>query len=352
MGLMLKFKALIVLDARHGVQIEPSFLMLIANIQSLRGGAAFAVFLFHLIPVFHYLGIQSVLLDAVLSWGYLGVDVFFVISGWVMARSVSMSQPAFSAAKRFATKRLLRIYLGYWPMLLLMVGYFVLFEPHRLADFGLWENAFILTERQPDLMIPPAWSLAYELYFYGLMTCVVFVTPKWRLFCVGLMMASVLLANAFDFDAFFLSPFLLEFGMGYLLFVWGHRMGFKLTAVVFVLSVVALGLWGFQVTGLPRSITAGAFAVALMQLLILAEQSGHKTFKWLQKIGDASYSLYLFHMIAVNVFMASGLAAWGKAYAIPVAVCLVTLTILLSIQIYRWIEKPLYQWSVKKAVIE
>lgn len=269
-----------------------------------------------------------------------------------MARSVSMSQPVFSAAKRFATKRLLRIYLGYWPMLLLMVGYFGFYEPHRLADFGVWKNTFILTEHQPDLMIPPAWSLAYELYFYGLMTCLVFVFPKWRLFCVGLMMASVLLAAALGFDVFFLSPFLLEFGMGYLLFVWGHRMGFKLTAVVFVLSVIALGLWGFQVTGLPRSFTAGPFAVALMQLLILAEQSRRLAPQWLQKLGDASYSLYLFHMIAVNVFMASGLAAWGKAHAIPVAVCLVTFTILLSMLIYRWIEKPLYRWSVKKAVIE
>ncbi|NQZ78739.1 MAG: acyltransferase family protein [Ekhidna sp.] len=94
---------------------------MILNIQLLRALAALAVVLYHIAP--YYLppaGDGGWLLVFFRQFGYAGVDVFFVISGYVIW--LTSRKDNAPGAGHFLFKRLARIYLGYWPYLLITAG--------------------------------------------------------------------------------------------------------------------------------------------------------------------------------------------------------------------------------------
>ena len=80
------------------------------NIQALRGIAAFLVVIFHLLPHFRAMGLSNIVFESIAQYGYAGVDVFFVISGFVMAKTTHNLPQNFSSSKQFISKRFLRIY--------------------------------------------------------------------------------------------------------------------------------------------------------------------------------------------------------------------------------------------------
>jgi peptidoglycan/LPS O-acetylase OafA/YrhL len=98
----------------------------IQNIQALRGIAVLAVVLFHFLYIEEKYGGSETLLPDVLQFGMIGVDLFFVISGFVM---VTVTRGKFQIPKqafRFIYHRLIRIYPIYWVYsLLLLIVYFI-----------------------------------------------------------------------------------------------------------------------------------------------------------------------------------------------------------------------------------
>ncbi|MEG2469338.1 MAG: acyltransferase family protein, partial [Comamonas sp.] len=91
---------------------------MIKNIQILRFIAAIWVVLFHGTFVGMFFDIAP-WINFFINWGYAGVDIFFVISGVIMAHSTKNTPHTPRTAGTFFLIRLSRIYTGWWPVMLL-----------------------------------------------------------------------------------------------------------------------------------------------------------------------------------------------------------------------------------------
>ena len=87
-------------------------------IQALRGFAALIVLFFHMRPHWELTPVLAIF-SGVTQWGFSGVDIFFALSGFVVYRSARNAVPE-QGIWLFVKRRLLRIYLGYWPVLVLI----------------------------------------------------------------------------------------------------------------------------------------------------------------------------------------------------------------------------------------
>lgn len=90
----------------------------VGNIQTLRFLAAMWVF-FHHMQTTGFGFKNSELLSLFIGMGFVGVDLFFVISGFIMSITTRNTEPGFSAASQFLLRRFSRIYAGWWPFFFL-----------------------------------------------------------------------------------------------------------------------------------------------------------------------------------------------------------------------------------------
>lgn len=141
-------------------------------LDAMRGLAAFAVVWYHYTTIFPT--IYPDLYDNVLSFpkGYLGVQVFFMLSGFV----IFMTLEKVKSAKEFLIKRFIRLYPTYW-LCILITAFFSIFQLSDKLKVTLWDVIGNFTMVQ-DLIRPVVsfrhvdgayWSLMPELMFYLLM---------------------------------------------------------------------------------------------------------------------------------------------------------------------------------------
>ena len=120
------------------------------------------------------MGLSNAVFEFIARNGSIGVDIFFVISGYVMAKTTYGSAQNLDVSFRFISKRFARIYLGYWPIFMLALIIYTLHRPKFLVDKELFQSFLLINSNTLELLIAPAWSLTYELYFYlivGLILC-------------------------------------------------------------------------------------------------------------------------------------------------------------------------------------
>lgn len=121
---------------------------MIQNIQGLRFYAALAVLLFHVSSIYqHHNGeIFAAWASAFNPIGRIGVDVFFVISGFVIWTSTS-SRHAPKDAAPFALRRIARVFLTYWPALAFAGLVDVFVRGRYLLDYDLLRSITLLPLR-------------------------------------------------------------------------------------------------------------------------------------------------------------------------------------------------------------
>jgi len=340
------------------------------GLQALRGFAAAYVLLFHLVPV-SGLGEMYPWLKALARWGFAGVDLFFVLSGFVMWHTTCDKQGRV-AARRFLLKRFARIYLGYWPWLAMACVMFLLLAPAALAGKNLVGSLLLLELDDRRLVISVAWSLAYEAYFYALFAGLMLAGPGGRLAIIGF--GSIAL-TAFNFwllaccretlggDAaegfFFLSPFVVEFFAGSLAAVAYRARFWGLPAPVIAMTgatLAAVGVWlGVSDGALPSHQVQrlDSFGLAAVGLIFgaVALEGQLRWPRWSVALGDQSYSLYLGHPVLLSAMTLLGLFGWAAgegARALMVAGAVILCALLASWLSYRGIERPLYRWVCRR----
>ena len=280
------------------------------DIQILRGIAVILVVLFHLdIPFF--------------SAGFLGVDAFFVISGFLMALLYRQGHMGDFYRRRAA--RLLPAYFATIFFTLAVSAYVTLPSEHmQVAEQGLYASIlasnvgfwmqnsyFSKAEFNPLLHL---WSLGVEIQFYLFMPLVVWLHRKMRLLLVlgalGSLAAALILVTISPKTAFFLMPFriwqfLLGVGIAWYLTHAGiPRFALPWLGMFALIAIVALAIF-YPVSGQIQNIVLGHPSLAA--LLISLVTAGVLAFgipgwaefsvpgRVLGKFGDWSYSIYLAH---------------------------------------------------------
>ncbi len=353
----------------------------IVNIQWLRAVAAMMVVLYHANNV--YLSLGGVAGHDLYSFfgrfGYAGVDVFFVISGyiiWVSTRKVSGGATLLG----YLYNRAARIYLGYWPYfaLFLLLAYLGSIALPPEAD--VLGSLFLSQSYWHKLLIDVSWTLQFELYFYAVFAVLLLLPRRhlihavWLIALVLLLLQChyILIKDAYNPDHFYQqnmlfwfygAPFCLEFLAGAVIAWFFERRRIKtLWPVVLgavVAFVAALSFESQLATGSlaqgyyapQRVLLFGNFAALSLSALIELERRGWVLFKRSSLLlGGASYSLYLAHAVWLYFFMRSSALATLQSWSLPpfIATTLLVLAMVLySIIHYLWIEQTLMAWAAR-----
>jgi peptidoglycan/LPS O-acetylase OafA/YrhL len=315
----------------------------IQNIQALRAVAATLVIFQHILIV---------------SIGSFGVDIFFVISGFVIAY-VSVSE----TPGTFVLKRLFRIVPLYW------LGTLAVFAVAAVAPSLVNSTTTDIVELFKSLLFIPyvkdnglthpvlflGWTLNYEMLFYVIFAIALTFGSRAAPFIATIILLSLILIGLlFPIDAepfrFWTRPLSLEFLFGVWIFVAWHK-GIRLPVTpVFALSIAAalVVLMGWEETRKSfdwiEPISFGIPAAAVV-VLALACEGKIKVPAVLLAIGDASYSLYLFHPYLVIPVQKIISHFTPDPIAIVLAVpFMVAASIGLALVSYRIIERPSNLW--------
>lgn len=257
------------------------------SIQILRAVAVVPVVLFHFAGLTH---------------GRAGVDLFFVISGFVMAGLVKGS-PA-----KFALDRFTRIYPPF--LVALALALVLLPAPFDPVRFG---KSLILWPFYKEIYLYPAWSLSYEAMFYAACAASMFVGGRYVLAAYAL---------AFVLGIPFVgSAFVLEFLAG---FAIARKQWWALP----ILLIAA--------TAETRVLHYGTLAAALLWIALRYESwFKHRYWQPIALLGDASYAVYLIHVPVGTFLFFNGVNTILIVYA-----CLV-----FGVGFHLMIERPLLKAS-------
>ncbi len=285
-------------------------------IEALRGLAAMAVATVHSLGAAAALGAGLPRLLA-LPW-LAGVDVFFVISGFVMVHAARGTFAEPGAARRFVAHRIARVVPLYWVVTTAFVA-LALIRPASFTDpIGGWPSvvasyAFIPWPREDGGILPVfrlGWTLEYEALFYAIFAAWLAARRTVALFGVlvslGVLVAlGAAWANAPPTLRFWTDPIVLEFGLGVGLAI-AHGSGLRLPLVAAPVLVAAATAWLARATVIPdawsRPLVYGGPAALLVSLTLVGDLPRLAGWlRWLARwAGAVSYSLYLSHLFAVR----------------------------------------------------
>lgn len=318
----------------------------VRSIQYLRGFAAFGVLLFHAADRAGYL----------FGVGAAGVDVFFVISGFIMWVVTCRKTPS---PTDFLVRRVQRIVPLYWGLTLATAiaaiaipGAFPAMRP-TIAHL-LQSLLFVPHRDETGLIAPlivPGWTLNYEMFFYllfaGALVAPARIRP-WALSAalVGLVAIRPLGDAQNPLWATYTNPLLLEFGAGvWLGKAWSEG---KLPGRALGWALIAAGLAGFTAVALAgvdvdpaRALLWGLPALALVAGAVSLEAAGPLPHWWpLRALGDASYSLYLVHGLAISAALRL-FQKVGVTGAVPLFALSVVTGVAAGLAAYQLVEKPM-----------
>lgn len=296
------------------------------------------------------------LLGGFAYFGFSGVDVFFVISGFIIHHlygRVSGLRP------RFFFARLNRIFPLYWVYTAIAVaGYLSIFGdgPGTAVHDKNWLASITLFPVGYPPILPVGWTLTHELYFYLVYALFLAVPARWRSWAV-LAWAGLTLGGLFGLAegrapwiGLVISPFNLLFLAGALIARFADRLlAWKFAALALASAGAALGLaWtaAYGLEGLDDPATRvpvfAPFAIGTVWA-VLAWRPRLPALA--ARIGDWSYACYLGHILVLDI-LARILAPYlsGTIFASPVYYTLGMLgSLVLAWFGHRFIERPLLQ---------
>lgn len=294
-----------------------------------------------------------------LSWPLgAGVDIFFVISGFIMVFSTRVGFGSWSAVRTFVTRRLARVLPPYYVYTLAMAAAAVLLPSQLDSAVFSWEalakSLMFLPYANAEGAVRPllslGWTLNYEIAFYALFAVFLpFARGRgltWMLCAlVGIVLLGLLLKPTAVPLAFWSNPIILEFGAGALL---GHLFVAKRgeqdidVVPVGLLLVASLAAAYIDPETMVRPMTLGVAGCVLMYIFAWKVQApAGRTGDALSLLGDSSYSLYLCHPFALAIWKLAWPfrddRMWDWAYVVSASLFAVGC----GIVSYLVIEKPL-----------
>ena len=322
------------------------------GLQIVRAVAALSVVFYHVGQEFGVTVIRGIKL----SWGIAGVDLFFVISGFIIARTMSRCP----TGREFAVRRIARILPLYWGATIL-VAMVANIEPTLLKSTHaslveiIKSMLFIPYVRSSGAIQPvlfPGWTLNYEAFFYAL--CGLALIAKLSVRTVAVVMIGLAsigyIANPVSlFARFYTEPFLLEFVTGILVYELlskyslsaTQRRALLVSGALLIITQISLGMELASLAWRPL-LVAVPFALVVVGSTSPEplRTAGGRAFAML---GDSSFALYLLHPFVMRIvhltFSRLGLNAINSAAIATLAAA--SAAIALAIAVYRVYERPL-----------
>lgn len=335
-------------------------------LQGLRGCAALLVVVGHSLAIFRGATSAEATNAPADVFGSLGVNAFFVVSGFLMVyvHGRDFGQPR--ATTKFYARRIARIVPLYWAVTILYGAkqmYFgqasawdtirsLLFIPYQ-TDSGLWRP-----------VLGQGWTLNYEMAFYlvfGL--ALFFARGTWVIF--GVFSVLVLLNTAGIFNpqnlfAFWSHPIVLYFLAGVAIGLLRARtsrgpsfaVAFCGALVILILTTVLSDLW--EGSSVAVAIAVPIAAVTAVAATAFAREDSRKSAvrRLAKRIGDASYSIYLTHTFVIAPAAKIGVAKIFPDMPITVfTLLMLPTTALAGYCVFRFVERPLinlWTWAFIK----
>jgi exopolysaccharide production protein ExoZ len=337
---------------------------MIRNIQALRGIAILLVVAAHLTKIQEKYFSGFHVLPEFLSIGISGVDLFFVISGFVMVYVTRNQRHDSLGSLEFLAHRITRIYPLYWFYSLIVLMVFVVKPAWVNAAQGHQADILrsLLLVPLPQGQFPllgVGWSLIHEMYFYAAFALLLLL-PRIRIeFAMGLWVFLVVVVQVWLLPSeiatiqLIAHPLTLEFISGCLIaqvYLSGNG-GLPRTALAcgllfwLVAYTVYSGAFGYGMAAVEwrRPLVFGIpAALVCYGLALLERDSSYVLPGWVVDVGNSSYSIYLSHLLVIS--------ALGRIWALfRIENALLNLAGLIGILIvaivvgkasYRWLEKP------------
>jgi len=309
-------------------------------------------------------GFSSQPFALVSNYGWMGVDLFFVLSGFLITGILLDSKSSENYFRNFYARRSLRIWPLYYSVLILMFVILPLVRPQDAPELfqrssPWWSYPFFLQNflvAAPALAVGPlgvSWSLAVEELFYLVWPFVVrFVSTNHVQWIAGaVLLASPILRVQFIAQHWIIysNPFCRLDGMmaGALLAILVRKSGFepgRLLKPAWVLFLIAVPLaittaaYGLMWLAFSMAVLASASFLYLALFVTNTWFRAILTNRFLMFTGTISYALYLLHKIPDDAFKR---LHWKEAHPIAAFWLAVAASYLLAIVSWNLLEKPI-----------
>lgn len=339
------------------------------SLQALRGIAALLVVMYHA-----YVFSNSILnynfLSGFFKFGYAGVDLFFVLSGFIIFYIHQKDFGNITKLKLYIVKRFVRVFPIYWVINLFIIPlyfFFPKFGGGYETQFNSIVSSLILLPQDHFPIISVAWTLTHELRFYFIFGLIILFGFRKSLPIIIFLMIGTLI-NSYQHligTNYVESPLLnsifshynLEFILGCIVayIVTRHSLIYKqllliLGIIIYIGAAFLYESWGIGQGSVYRIIAYGIPSAII--ILALASYDLYRPKKipdFMRFLGDASYSIYLTHYILISIiirfFVYLNLEKFLNLF---LTIILATvLTIFIGCLIHIFLEKPLLSYSRK-----
>lgn len=348
------------------------------ELESIRGVAALLVVLFHL-PKWN-----PVLDVAIINNSYLMVELFFVLSGFVIFNAYHARIRSVRDLVRFQFLRFGRLY----PVHLLFLFAFVLIECAKYIaarKFGIvgpntaafqinnlqsfFENLFLISGLLPGDRLTfngPAWSICVEFYCYLFFALVVLYSGRWLhvLLIVIPCIALVLMGSGWSFGFDHILQCVSGFFLGCLTAVGVRKVTFKISGLFSLAALLSLIAFLFLKSTLSWDLLIYPLSMVLIASLVLSDEGLVKNvlnFRGFTLLGAISYSLYMSHAAvewaanqAVRVLMkkpefidgyGNSIPSLSTVEALMVTFLIAVVVVAVSTAVYYFVENPFRERS-------
>lgn len=330
------------------------------GVQALRTFAALAVVLAHLVGYEARYLPGAPLVPGWFSLGQMGVDLFFVVSGYIVVETTRSLHGSWAGARLFLARRFVRVVPVYWAWLAVVLAAWAampgILNAERERDLLA---SILLLPSARDHVLVVSWTLTFEMFFYLVFGLALPLLRREALPALlggwaALTVAGALLLRPEPSEPWLtlaFSPLVLEFLAGATVALLRRRVppqaGLALAAAGLaglVAGGAVLAAAGAPLSGWNRLAAFGLPSALLVAGVVAMERPwGHLWPRWTQALGDASYSLYLSHLLVLAAVGRAWRVALPEAGAAGHLALLVTAVLgacLVAVAAYRLLEVP------------